>query len=332
LREGIQHVAWSVRDVEGKRRDLATLREQLQALLAPRPPHLVHANSLSMTRIAAPVIRKLGIPGLGHVRDIVRLSAAAVRDVNGMSRLLAVSEATRRFHVAQGVDTSRVWVLYNGVDLKAFAGRAPRYCLRKELALPWGAILVVTVGQICFRKGTDVFVELARCIAADRSDVHFLVVGERTSNKAEARRLESELWAKAALPPCAGKVHFLGTRSDIAEVLPQVDLVVHAARQEPLGRVLLESAAAGRAIVATDVGGTPEIFPPASRSAMLVPPCDVSQVITSELLATTRRLLEDSGQRRELGAAARRRALQQFDARSAGMKLARHYCELLSTA
>lgn len=322
--EGIEHVAWSVRDAAGRRRDLSALRVEFCRLLTRLRPSLVHANSLSMTRLAGPVTCEMRIPGLGHLRDIVRVSAAGIRDVNRADRLLAVSDATRRFHTAQGIDADRVHVLYNGVDLQAFRPR-PSGVVAEDPRLAEPPLMVATIGQIGLRKGTDVFVELAGCVLAQRRDVHFLVIGERTSGKEEAVRLEAKLREQAALPPRRGHVHFLGTCTRVAELLSRVDLVVHAARQEPLGRVLIESAAAGKAIVATDVGGTPEIFPPDSQAAVLVPPCEVDKVSASPLLRATLRLLADRTQREMLGQAARRRAEAQFDARDAGQKLAQHY-------
>jgi glycosyltransferase involved in cell wall biosynthesis len=327
---GIEQAAWSVRGSRG-RRELPALREELRRLLVDLSPALVHANSLSMTRLAAPVCRDLGVPILGHIRDIVRLSAAAVHDVNLADRLLAVSEATRRFHVAQGVDAERVHVVYNGVNLLEFGPLCgiPKVGLAEELALSNAARLVITIGQIGMRKGTDIFVELAGCVLRQRSDVHFLIVGERTSGKVEAARFEIDVLEKASRPPCRGHVHLLGTRSDVAQILAQVDIVVHAARQEPLGRVLLESAASARAIVATDVGGTREIFPASSRAALVVPKCEPGEVAASELLAGALRLLVDDAARAALGQAARRRAEEQFDARESERRLVRHLRELV---
>jgi glycosyltransferase involved in cell wall biosynthesis len=328
---GVEHVAWSVRGEAGHRRSLEALRLELHRLLARLRPSLVHANSLSMTRLAGPVARQSGVCLLGHLRDIVRLSPAAVRDVNCADRLLAVSEATRRFHVAQGIDAHRLHVVYNGVDLLQHGlarGHRTRRILQ-ELEIQEPALLVVAIGQIGQRKGTDVFVELARCVLAMRQDVHFLIVGERTSEKEEAVCLEAALHERASTSPCRGHVHFLGTRQDVPDVLSQVDLVVHPARQEPLGRVLLESAAAGKAIVATDVGGTKEIFPPEPQSALVVPPCQVDEVAKSDLLAATLRLLSSPAEREALGQAARRRAEERFDAREAGTQLAHHYLALL---
>jgi glycosyltransferase involved in cell wall biosynthesis len=328
----VSHIRWSVRDPSGKRPDLAESRRQLLDLLSKHPPHLVHANSLSMTRLAGPVVAECGLAGVGHVRDIVRLSRAAMRDVNRMPRLLVVSEAARRFHATQGMDAHRTFVLHNGVDLREFAPRPPHGDIARELGFPPSHLVVVTIGQVGLRKGTDVFVELARRVLQERHDVQFLIVGERTSNKEEAVRLEAELRRQAQQPPCRGNVHFAGVRQDVPDILARADMVVHAARQEPLGRVLLESAAAGKAVVATDVGGTCEVFPPGTGTAVLVPSCEPEDIGQSELLGATMRLLADSAARHELGAMARRRAEEKFDATVSGKELARHYAEVLTAS
>jgi len=321
----VQQAAWSPHDDHGTRRALDSLRKQLQAAIVCIEPEIVHANSLSMTRVAGPVVASLGAAGVGHLRDIVRLSAAAVRDVNRMPHLIAVSHATRSFHVNQGVDASRMQVCYNGVDMKQFRPRPATGMLHRQLQLPHDALLVGTIGQIGLRKGTDVFVELAVCVAQRRSDIHFLDVGQRTSNKKEAIELEATLRRRANETPLQGHIHFLGTRRDVPDLLPDVDIVVHAARQEPLGRVLLESAAAAKAIVATDVGGTREIFPGDSDAAAIVPKCDVDGVLGSELLEQVVRLLDDPPRRRQLGTAARRRIEQEFNVAKAAQQLVDAY-------
>jgi len=99
--------------------------------------------------------------------------------------------------------------------------------------------------------------------------------------------------------------------------------LVHPARQEPLGRVLLEAAASGLPVVATAVGGTAEIFPPGSHSAVLVPPDDPAGLAGAVL-----DLLADAPRRAALGAAARRRALAAFDAAGAAQRLAEHYRDI----
>jgi glycosyltransferase involved in cell wall biosynthesis len=161
-------------------------------------------------------------------------------------------------------------------------------------------------------------------VSRERPDVHYLLVGQRWSDKAESRRFEAELhqWAEARL---GGRVHFLGLREDVDRLLREVTMLVHPARQEPLGRVLLEAAASGAAIVATGVGGTCEIFPPDSHAARLVPPDDPERLADAML-----ELLGDGPLRTRLGDAARRRAMAAFSAEKAAAGLVEHYRQVSS--
>jgi glycosyltransferase involved in cell wall biosynthesis len=117
----------------------------------------------------------------------------------------------------------------------------------------------------------------------------------------------------------------LGTCADVAPVLRECELLVHAARQEPLGRVLLEAAACGLAIVATNVGGTREIFPAEADAAILVPPDQ--RTALAEAVAG---LFGDDERRRKLGSSARRRIEQAFDIRDAAARLIQRYQAVLT--
>ncbi len=321
LREhGIPHISWQTRDEAGSRLPLEGLRSDLSAIVRRIKPDLLHANSLSTARIAGPPAVGSGIRSIGHLRDIVKLSNQAIDDLNQHRTLIAVSRATRDFHVAQGLAAEKCVIIHNGVDLDEFQPQPPTGYLHRKLGLPEKARLIATIGQLGLRKGTDVALAAARQVADHLPDVHWLIVGERTSAKDESREFEAQLRRVATQPPLAVRVHFLGQRSDVATLLPECTLLVHAARQEPLGRVLLESAACGLAIVATDVGGTPEIFPDTAKAAILVPPDDCGAV--ADAVAS---LLRDPCRRTFLGAAARRRAEFAFDIRIAAQQLVRCY-------
>jgi glycosyltransferase involved in cell wall biosynthesis len=153
--------------------------------------------------------------------------------------------------------------------------------------------------------------------------LHFLIVGERFSEKAESRRFEEDLHAMAG-GALAGRLHLLGTRDDVDRLLGELTLLVHPARQEPLGRVLLEASSSGVAVVATDVGGTAEIFPSQCRAAQLVPAGDAEA-----LAAAIRHVVDDDPFRTRLAAAARRRAEKAFDAKLAGAGLVEHYRQVV---
>jgi glycosyltransferase involved in cell wall biosynthesis len=108
-------------------------------------------------------------------------------------------------------------------------------------------------------------------------------------------------------------------------VFIECDLLVHAARQEPLGRVLLESAASGLPVVATDVGGTREIFPTEEDGAVLVPADDAAAIANAVTI-----LLRNDERRRSLGSAGRRRAERQFDVHQASARLIEFYRRVLN--
>jgi glycosyltransferase involved in cell wall biosynthesis len=297
----------------------ARRREHLAEHLRRLRPDLLHANSLAMARLAGPVVATLPLGSLGHLRDIVRLSRKAVDDLNANDRLLAVSNATRDHHVAGGLQADRVHTLYNGVDTEQFCPRVPNGYLHRELNLPPTASLIGTIGQICLRKAQDTFLDAAILVARRVPDAHFLVVGERHSRKAESVRFEADLRQRAEqeLP---GRVHWLGPRDDVAEFLSELTLLLHCARQEPLGRVLLESAAAGVPVVATAVGGTREIFPPDADAAVLAQPDDSAGMAQAAV-----GLLADTQRRRALAARARARAVDAFSLDRAAESLIAHY-------
>lgn len=313
---------------DGRRRDLADIRASLAAIIRQHEPELFHANSLSTSRISGPVVQEQGLPSLGHLRDIIKLKASVIRDLNCHRRLLAVSQATRDFHIAQGLDEERVEVCYNGVDVELFQPRPRTGHLHDHLGIEPNAPLIAAIGQIGLRKGFDVFVaaatELANRWKGDTPRPHFLIVGERHSQKEESVQFEQQLRAAAERPPLSGHLHFLGWRSDLPELLSELSALVHPARQEPLGRVLLEAAACGVPVIATNVGGTAEIFPRESQAARLVPPDD-----TVALTAAIEEVLTDESLQQQLCERGRQQVQTVFSRQQAAKRLITHYRALL---
>jgi glycosyltransferase involved in cell wall biosynthesis len=319
-RAGFTCRGFDVRDAAGRRRESDVLVEELELLAATCGVRLVHANSLAMGRLTGRLAQRRGAAGkivcTAHVRDIVGLSRRAVDDLNANDRLFAVSRATRDWHVAQGLNGETTSVLYNGVDLDLFHpadDAAERAALRRALGLPVEADLAAVIGQIGLRKGLDVLTAAAPLLVHRCPRLHLVIVGERVSGKPESAALELQVRAGFDAAGMAGRVHWLGYRDDVPALLRAVDLLIHPARQEPLGRVLLEAAASALPIVATDVGGTPEILSDGA-SALLTPMGDAARLATA-----VGAVLDDCSLARRLGAAARREMLQRFaiDARAA---------------
>ncbi|MFN0197966.1 MAG: glycosyltransferase family 4 protein [Planctomycetaceae bacterium] len=307
----ITHVPLHLTDAVGVRLPREEIQRQLLDQLQRLSPDLVHANSLSMGRLLGSICEHLGVPCSSHVRDIVGLSRGAVSELNRLDRLLAVSQATRDFHIAQGISADKIEVVYNVVDTVRFAPRLATGELKRELHIPADALLVATIGQIGLRKGQDILAEAVCRLKDEFPQLHVLLVGERNSEKEENRSFERQLHERFESAGLRERVHFLGYRSDMPRILGEVDLLVHPARQEPLGRVLLEAGAARLPIIATAVGGTAEIF--SHDEALLIPPDDPDRLTAALVL-----LLQDESLRKRLGDRARRRIVEKFSAADAG--------------
>lgn len=321
----IRCVPFSLYGAASQRLPLSEARAKLAELIADVRPDLLHANSLAMGRLSGPVAQALNLPAVAHLRDIIGISTQAMSDLNCHRLLLAVSHATRDFHVAAGLDASKTKVLYNGVDLERFQPREPTGYVHRELNLPSKVRLIGWIGQLGLRKDPLTFLQAAQCVANEFSDVHFLLVGERNSGKQESLELETTLHDLVSKEPLTGRVHFLGVRSDVSILLNELSLLVHTSRQEPLGRVLLEAAASGTPVIATNVGGTAEIFPPSSSSACLIAPGD-----NFTLASALHKLLADASTRQRLGMSARQQVEMKFDVRQRAAELVDIYRSLLA--
>lgn len=278
---------FAVRDSTGKKRDPAELHSALRTVLSEENFSILHSNSLSMCRFAGRMEEfPLGTKRTGHLRDIVRLSKAAVSDINRNDALIAVSSATRSFHIQQGLTPQRCHVVHNGINTSQFSPD-DKDSLRQKLFpdIPGDARLLLNVGQICLRKGQ---LDLAKAVCQmlrSRTDIHLVIVGERHSAKQESIEYERAVQNEFEAVNRAGHLHMPGFRSDIPDLMNAADLLVHTSRQEPFGRTLLEAAACGLPIVATDVGGTPEMLRDGTDAILTEPghPESLSETVAGAL-------------------------------------------------
>lgn len=323
---GIEHWPLHMFDGDGQRRPREAVEQDIRMAVDALKPDLLHANSLSMGRLLGRMAESLEIPVSAHLRDIIGLSRAAMRDLNRNAKLVAVSDATREFHVARGMDADRVVVVRNGINAADFARcETSRQAIRSELGIPENAVVVLTAGQIGLRKGLDTLAEAAVKLSETQPGIHWLLAGERFSTKAES--VEFEQTVDRRFRSASGLTyHRTGWRSDMARVMSAADILVHAARQEPLGRVLLEAAAAGLAIVATNVGGTSEIVQH-ETSALLVPPDEPTL-----MAAAVERVVQHPDLRQQLAQAARQRIESAFRLKDAATQLVNVWSQLLPTA
>jgi len=314
----IEH--FSFRDDEGIRKSQDSIRGELTELINRLSPDIVHANSLAAGRILGPVTAELQCVGLGYLRDIIKLSRKATDDVSQLDRIVAVSQATADFHIASGMAAEKIEVIHNGVDLQRFR---PTW-MDGESSKDNEKKVCLCIGQIGMRKGLELSLQMLARAFKQVPESELWIVGERHSQKLEAIEYEQSLHAFAAEHFADGSVKWLGRRTDIPELMQKADLLVHAARQEPLGRVLLEAAASGLPMVTTNVGGTPEILRQLGDELMFDPN-------SFDLAAPTAlELLTDDDRHHDISKTLRKIAEQHFSANRAGDDLVRCYRNAIS--
>ncbi len=210
-----------------------------------------------------------------------------------------------------------------GIDLREFSPEAVsaerQAALRAELGLAKDAPVVLMVGRMLWHKGVREFVEAARQVQRRFPSATFLLVGP------------SDAGNPARVPPAAlraweteGIVRYLGPRDDIRDLMAVSDMVVLPSYREGLPRVLVEAAAMGKPLVATDVPGCREVVQP-GENGFLVPPRD--PVALADAIV---RLLADPALRAQFGLAGRRLAEERFSDQQVVAAILGLYADLLA--
>ena len=262
---------------------------------------IVHTYSFYGNVFAIPPGRLSASVVIASIRDrgpyLTTMQRRVQRQVCRLADCVLVNaDAVRQWLLADGYDASKIVVIPNGVDLGRFGG-VDRAGVRRSLGVPDTARLVGVVSRLSRLKGIEDFLQAAATISATRDNVRFVIVGE--PSPINDRAYFEELCAQARSLGIAGLVTFTGLRSDVPELMSAFDVSVMPSLNEALSNVLLESMAAGAAVVATNVGGTPEALRD-GVNGVLIPPS------RPELMAAAiERLLDAPAQARQLGIKAR---------------------------
>jgi glycosyltransferase involved in cell wall biosynthesis len=203
-------------------------------------------------------------------------------------RVVANSQAASARLRLEGVPPHKIEVIHNGIDVAAFA---PRQYSRRPRR-------IAVVACLREEKRIDVLIAAAPRILARYADAEFWVVGDGTCRE--------QLIGLARSSGVSQSFHFLGHREDVPAVLAQADLFVLPSRSEAFPNAVTEAMAAGLPVVATDVGGIPELVAD-GQTGRLVPPGDAA-ALSRALLD----LLDDPARAAEFGRAARHRIEQSF--------------------
>lgn len=236
---------------------------RMVALLRRLRPAIVHTHLAKAGFIGRVAARLVGVPVVIHTYHGTvfrgyfspRLSAFFVALERALARLtdrvIAISPSQRHELLSLGIAAQpNIIEIPLGLDLDRF--RSARVgMLRAELGLAT-APLVGTVARLVPIKGVDVFLRAARRVADSHPDAHFVIVGDGEL-AGSLRRLASDLGL-------AERAHFLSWRADLPSILADLDVVVSTSHSEGTPVSLIEALACGRRVVATAVGGVPDVL------------------------------------------------------------------------
>lgn len=238
---------------------------------------LIHANS-QKAFISAALARCMGAPPvIWHLRDI--LTASHFSNLNRRlvvalanaqaSRVIVNSMATGDAFVAVGGNPDLVKLVYNGVSSKPFES-VSLDCInriRADLNIAEDTPLIGCFSRLSYWKGQHILLHAAKSLP----DVHILLVGKALFGEEE---YVTELEDLANSPELAGRVHWLGFRQDIPEIMATCTIIAHTSTEpEPFGRVIIEGQMSRRPVIATAAGGAKELIED-GKTGRLVPPND----------------------------------------------------------
>jgi glycosyltransferase involved in cell wall biosynthesis len=261
---------------------------------------LFHANLLGrfagrLARVPFVVASERSVePGKKRVRVLIdrwtwRLATLWTANADAVAGVLSRRE---------GIDRGRIVVIPTAVDAERFSPGAASVEIRARLGVGAGEPLLVAVGRLDKLKGYDTLVDAFRIVGSRRRDVRLVIVGEGP----ERRAIE----ARVAGAGLADSVHLVGAAGDVVSYLRAADLFVLASDTEGMPGAALEAMAVGLPVVATAVGGTPEVIVD-GETGLLVAPGDPAALASAVI-----RLLDRRDLAARLGRSARERVVERY--------------------
>ena len=261
----------------------------LAELLAPIEPEIVHNHMFRAEIVGTRTALLLGEQGCRRPAVISTIHSSRIRCVDDrvalrqltplMDRLIVVSKAIQQKVREEGRFGTPVSLIYNGVDLQRYNHEQPCCTLHEDYGIPEASPIVGVVARLEAEKGHRTLIDAWPVVLEAHPEAWLLIVGEGSER--------NSLEAQAASIGISERVVFTGRREDVPAVTAALDVAVLPSYREAQGLSVLEAMALSRPVVASNVGGIPEMVED-GVSGLLVPPGDCDALATAII-----RLLSD---------------------------------------
>jgi glycosyltransferase involved in cell wall biosynthesis len=299
----LRHLGIRVEVIDEPDDELAV--RELAAWLRREEIDLVHAHMYRAEVVGTRAAVAAGVPVItatvhsSRVRspeDVALLASLTPM----MDRLIVPSDAIAAKVRCEGRDAAPFAIIPNGVDLSRFAGPVPPSSVRGEFGIPADAPLVGVIARLEAEKGHRFLLDAWPAILASSPDAWLLIAGE--GSEADALRAQAD-----SLPRGAGRrVVLTGRRDDISSLTAELCVAVLPSLREAQGISILEAMARRRPVVASAVGGIPEVIT-SGVDGLLVPPEE-----PAALADAVGRLLADAALRDRIGEAGYRTVAERY--------------------
>lgn len=284
---------------------------KLIKLIKKRNINIIHAHEFMMNVYGAVAGKFAGVPMMGTVHCKLYFPDKKMRilsyrlAVSLCSRMILVSEDLRRFFIKtlKLRNERKLLTLYNGVDIDKYSSGSRNDDKRSELNIPRDSVIACTVGSLFKVKGLDILLESIKLVLLRFPNFRLLIAGDGDQM--------AFLKTKAIELNLGNSVRFLGFRDDIPDILKLSDFYVCSSLSEGLSLSILEAMTAGKPVIATAVGGNPELVSD-QNNGLLAPPADPKALAEKIMMLIEDTTLRHSMSRRSFEIARDKFSLKQM--------------------
>jgi len=272
-------------------------------------PDIVHANGLGATIYSTLPAKFFKKPFIWTDHDVFEpgsIESNLAKKISSLSNCtITVSHFVEESLKKVGVPGKKIITIYNGLDYKKFnPAKVKEGFISKELKLDKNQKIIAMFAMISRWKGHHIVIEAAKeLVGRGRGDIIIIFVGE-TVDKGYRGELEERI-KKYSLQ---SYIHFLGFVEDVVKAYKDVTIFLNASvKPEPLGTTIYEAMAMERLVIASDIGGNPEIIED-GKTGFLVPPASAKR-----LADKVEYVLDNFDKLEEIRKNARKAVMDKFD-------------------
>lgn len=278
---------------------------KIYSLVKKEGVDIIHLNNEPVCNMSGVIVSKLlNIPCISHVRGPVTWNTGVSRWLyRNVDYFITVADWIKENVRKMGVHEGKIQTLQDGRKVDEFITAFDERPVRRTLGIKEGEAAVAIIGRLTPWKGHRVFIEAAKIIEEKLPQCRMFIVGGASEKYQD---YENEL-KQSAHQKGLKKLSFTGQKDNIPDVLRALDIVVHTSVEpDPYPNVVLEGMLAGRAVIAANIGGPPEMITN-YKTGILIPP-NKPEILADKICE----LVQNEALRISLGRNAREVALKKY--------------------